>query len=66
MMVGMTYYVERTLQRVCSLFVALGTLFVLFGTKLSSGNLFGINMLFNDFHLSCELLFIMLSLLGIS
>jgi len=38
MMVGMTYYVGRTLRRVCSLFVALGTLFIMFGTKLSGGN----------------------------
>jgi len=56
MMVGMAYYVGRTLQRICSLFLALGTLFVLFETKLSDGNLFGINRLFHDFHLSCGLL----------
>jgi hypothetical protein len=44
----------------------LGTLFVLFGTKWSGGNLFGINMLSHDFHLSYGLLFVKLSLLRIS
>jgi cytochrome b561 len=48
---------------VCSLIVVLGTLF---GTKWSGGNLFGINMLFHDFHLCCGLLLMMLSLLRIS
>jgi len=42
----------------------LGTLFVLFKTKWIGGNLFGINMLFHDFHLSYRLLFMKLSLLG--
>ena len=51
--------------RLFSLFVVLETLFVLFGTKLSDGNLFGINMLFRNIHLSCGLLFMNLSLLKI-
>jgi hypothetical protein len=36
--------VGRMLQRICSLFVVLGTLFVLFGTKWNGGILFSINM----------------------
>jgi hypothetical protein len=58
--------VGRMLQRICSLFVALGTLFVLFGTKWNSGILFSINMLFRNFHLSYGLLFTKLSPLRIS
>jgi hypothetical protein len=54
------------LQRVRYLFVVLVTLFVMFRTTWSGGILFGINMLFHDFHLSCELLFMKLSLLKIS
>ena len=66
MMISVTLCVGRMLQGVSSQFVVLGTLFILFRTKLSGGNLFGINMLSRDFHLSCGLLFMKLSLLKIS
>ena len=58
MMVGVTWCVGRMVQGVSSLFIVLGTLFVLFWTKWSGENLFGINMLSHDFLLFCGLLFV--------
>jgi hypothetical protein len=61
MMVGMTLLCwNDALKDMFSICCAWNDLFVLFMTKLSGGNLFGINMLFHDFHLSCGLLFMML------
>jgi len=62
MMVGVTWCVGRMVQRVSSLFVVLGTLFIPFRTKWRGANLFGINMLSRDFFLFCGLLFVKLSL----
>jgi hypothetical protein len=65
MMKGVILCVGRMLQEVFSLIVVLETLFACLGQSCG-GNLFGINMLFRDFHLSYQLLFMKLSVLRIS